>query len=143
MESNLSSRKFLGEGWSFPPNFSKASGTVNTSTGVEDIEQSLSILLSTSLGERVMLPEYGSNMEDLLFEPVDTSLQTLIVDRIQTAILYFEPRIEVERMELQTDEVLEGVIRLVIDYKVRVSNSRFNFVYPFYKNEGSGASISG
>ncbi len=139
MDQNTSVNKFLGVGWSFPPTFSKAAGTVTTSVGTEEIEQSLEILLTTSLGERVMLPEYGSNMEDLLFEPVDTSLQTLMIDRIQTAILFYEPRIEIDKIELQTDQILEGVILLILDYKIRASNSRFNFVFPFYRNEGSEA----
>jgi phage baseplate assembly protein W len=106
-------------------------------TGQEDIDRSLEILLSTALGERVMLPNYGSNMEELLFEPIDTGLQTLIFDRINTAILYYEPRIEVEDILLDTERVNEGVLIITIAYRVRATNSRFNFVYPFYLTEGS------
>ena len=73
---------FLGTGWSFPPTFIRASRGVKMTSGEEDIDRSLEILLSTSLGERVMLPEYGANMEELLFEPIDTGLQTLIFDRL-------------------------------------------------------------
>ena len=137
MDTKLTSRKYIGEGWSFPPTFSKAAGTVMTSTGVDEIQESLSILLSTRLGERVMHPDYGSSMDDLLFEPVDTSLQTLIVDRIEKAILYFEPRIELNNVELLTDQITEGILLLEVEYTIRATNSRFNFVYPFYKNEGS------
>ena len=106
-------------------------------SGEEDIDRSLEILLSTSLRERVMLPEYGANMEELLFEPIDTGLQTLIFDRLNTAILYYEPRIEVEEIVLDTSQVLEGTLLIKIDYRVRSTNSRFNFVYPFYLTEGS------
>ena len=128
---------FLGTGWSFPPTFIRASRGVKMTSGEEDIDRSLEILLSTSLGERVMLPEYGANMEELLFEPIDTGLQTLIFDRLNTAILYYEPRIEVEEIVLDTSQVLEGTLLIKIDYRVRSTNSRFNFVYPFYLTEGS------
>lgn len=128
---------FLGTGWSFPPTFLPAAGTVTLTSGEEDIQQSLQILLSTTLGERVMLPDYGCNLEELLFEPIDTGLQTLIYDRIRTAILYYEPRIGVDNIELLTDRITEGVLLIEISYHVRASNSRFNYVFPFYKNEGS------
>lgn len=110
-------------------------------SGQEDIDRSLEILLSTALGERVMLPDYGSNMEEMLFEPIDTGLQTLIFDRIKTAILYYEPRIEVEDLVLDTDRAAEGMLIITIAYRVRATNSRFNYVYPFYLTEGSQIDI--
>ena len=128
---------FLGTGWGFPPTFLPAVGSVLLTSNEEDIQRSLQILLSTTVRERVMLPEYGCNLEELIFEPVDTGLQTLIFDRIQTAILYYEPRIEVEKIELLTDRITEGVILIEIAYRVRATNSRFNYVFPFYKAEGS------
>jgi uncharacterized protein len=128
---------FLGRGWSFPPTFIHSVRTVSMTEGQEDIQRSLEILVATSLGERVMLPEYGCNLSDLLFEPIDTGLQTLLFDRVRTAILYYEPRIEVEDILLQTDRVTEGIILIEIVYRVRSTNSRYNFVYPFYQNEGA------
>ena len=137
MEDPTPATNFLGTGWSFPPAFRRASRGVEMTTGQEDIDRSLEILLSTALGERVMLPEYGSNMEDLLFEPIDTGLQTLIFDRINTAILYYEPRIEVEDIILDADRATEGMLIITIAYRIRATNSRFNFVYPFYLTEGT------
>lgn len=128
---------FLGRGWSFPPTFLTSVRTVSMTENEEDIQRSLDILVSTGLGERVMLPEYGCDLTDMLFEPIDTGLQTLLFDRVRTAILYYEPRIEVEDILLQTDRVTEGVILIEIIYRVRATNSRYNFVYPFYKNEGA------
>lgn len=139
--ANPKTNNFLGTGWSFPPTFVRAARTVQMTSGEEDIQRSLDVLLSTALGERVMLPEFGSNLEDLLFEPIDTGLQTLLFDRIRTAILYYEPRIEVEDILLQTDRVTEGVILIEVIYRVRATNSRFNFVFPFYKTEGSGIDV--
>lgn len=103
----------------------------------DDIERSLHILLTTTVGERVMQPRYGCNMEEFLFESLDTSTKTLIRDRIKTAILYFEPRIEAKRIELNTTNELEGEILIEIDYVVKATNSRFNFVFPYYRNEGT------
>ncbi|HPF10746.1 MAG TPA: GPW/gp25 family protein [Flavobacteriaceae bacterium] len=128
---------FLGEGWSFPPHFDKKTGALVTTTDVVDINKSLHILLSTRLGERIMVPEYGCNLEELLFQPLDVTLKTYIKDLIETAILYHEPRIEVQKITLDSTNELEGEILIEIDYIIRVTNSRANMVFPFYKKEGS------
>ena len=101
-----------------------------------DIESSLEILLSTEIGERVMQPKYGCNMHRLVFEPVDTSLQAYMQDLIKTAILYFEPRIILKSVTLNTTQ-FEGRIDIDIDYVIAATNTRYNFVYPFYKEEGT------
>jgi uncharacterized protein len=128
---------FLGTGWCFPPRFNQAAGAVEMTSGFDDIRASLEILLSTRPGERVMQPKYGCNMEDLLFENLNTGTKTLMKDRIRTAILYFESRIEVERIELDDSRQNEGVILVRIDYIVSGTNSRFNFVFPYFLNEAS------
>lgn len=123
---------FLGTGWSFPPSFDQNTRTVQMVTDEEDIAQSLRILLSTRPGERVMLPGFGCNLDVLLFEPVTTTLAAYIKDLVETAILYFEPRIDLERVDIREVNPLEGLIILDIDYSIRVNNSRFNMVIPFY-----------
>jgi hypothetical protein len=128
---------FLGRGWSFPPGFSKETREVNLLEGEEDIRSSLEILLSTRQGERIMQPAYGCDLTPLLFEPVTASLKTEIADKIRTAILYHEPRIEVLKIELKDDQVTEGIVLIHVEYVIRSTNSRFNFVYPFYKAEGT------
>ncbi len=128
---------FIGKGWSFPPAFSKQQESVQMTEREEDISKSLEILLSTKVGERVMQPKFGCNMDDLVFEALDTTIKTLMIDRVQTAILYFEPRIDTLKIELNTENELEGIVILELDYVVRATNSRFNFVYPFYRNEGT------
>jgi phage baseplate assembly protein W len=128
---------FLGRGWSFPPNFNVQMQTVDMTEKNDDIQRSLHILLTTSVGERVMEPKYGCNMEDLLFESLDTSTKTIIKDKILTAILYFEPRITVNSIEISAQDELEGKLLIEIDYVVKATNSRLNFVFPFYKNEGT------
>lgn len=128
---------FLGKGWGFPPHFDHNTKAVKLTTGTEDINKSLHILLSTRLGERIMLPEYGCNLEELIFQSLDITLKTYIKDLISTAILYHEPRIDVTKIELDTTNELEGKILIHIEYIVRTTNSRANMVFPFYKVEGS------
>lgn len=128
---------FLGKGWSFPPTFNKQLKEVQMTEKVEDIEKSLHILLTTSLGERIMQPRYGCNMDELLFESLDTGTKTIIIDRIETALLFFEPRIKATKIELNTQNELEGEILVEIEYIIPSTNSRYNFVFPFYRKEGT------
>lgn len=129
--------EFLGKGWSFPPAFDAGSKGVLMTEKVEDIERSLHILLSTRVGERIMQPKYGCNMDNMVFEALSTTTITLMEDKIRTAILYFEPRIDVEKIVVDINNELEGIILISVDYVVRATNSRFNFVFPYYKNEGT------
>ena len=128
---------FLGTGWSFPPGFDKDRGETEMLSDVEDIKSSLHILLTTRLGERVMQPTYGCNLDDLVFEALSSTFKSYIKDLIKTAILYHEPRIKLNNIELDDSRDLEGIILIVIDYTVRTTNSRFNYVFPYYKNEGT------
>ena len=128
---------FLGTGWRFPPTFSKDTLQVSMLSDEKDIQSSLEILLSTRQGERVMLHKYGCNLNEMVFEPMTTTFKTYIKDMIQTAILYYEPRIDVKKITLDDSRDAEGVILVMIEYLVRSTNSRYNFVYPFYKNEGT------
>jgi phage baseplate assembly protein W len=137
MAEPLKNRSFLGRGWGFPPTFDQVSGTVALLQDEEDIRSSLHILLTTMVGERLMQPRYGCNLDELLFESLDTTLRTQLIDKIETAILYFEARIDVERVTLDTSREWEGVVFIQVDYIIRSTNSRFNFVFPFYKNEGT------
>jgi len=139
MEQNLT---FIGRGWSFPPNFSMDSNGVKMLEQEADIASSLEILLGTVRGERVMLPQYGCNLDELIFESLDTRMKTLMTDKIESAILYHEPRIELEKVTLDDSRELEGVILIGITYRIKTTNSRFNFVYPFYKLEGTDINLT-
>lgn len=128
---------FLGTGWYFPPSFNADSGTVITVSDATDIVQSLQILLTTKLNERVMRPDYGCDLTPLLFENITVTLLTGIKDIIKTAILKYEPRINVADIAFTSDESTEGVLNILIDYVIRKTNSRQNHVFPFYLNEGT------
>ena len=130
-------KSFLGTGWSFPPAFSKAEKQAVMLSDEADIQSSLEILLSTRPGERVMRPDYGCNLDELVFEPLTTTFKTYIKDLVNTAILYYEPRIEVNKIDINDSGELDGRIILSVEYTVRATNSRYNFVYPFYRMEGT------
>ncbi|HMH31726.1 MAG TPA: GPW/gp25 family protein [Puia sp.] len=133
-----SKNSFLGKGWSFPPTFNNATGTVEMVSDEQDIQQSLFILLSTTKGERVMQPDYGCNLNDYVFEGLNSTTIGYIKERVAHSILYYEPRIVVETIEV-TDagsvDNLEGKFLIDISYTIPGTNSRFNYVYDFYKNE--------
>lgn len=130
-------QSFLGRGWSFPPEFNKENRSVKMLENEVDIESSLKILLSTRPGERVMIPGYGCNLEELLFSPLNLTLKTYVIDLIKTAILYHEPRIDVKKIDIDPANELNGVLLINIDYIIRSTNSRMNMVFPFYKEEGN------
>ncbi|SRR5258705_13463425 len=128
---------FLGTGWDFPPTFPGGPDRVRMIADEDDIRSSLQILLSTTVGERRMQPKYGCNMHRFVFEPNDTSFGAYLKDLVKIAILYFEPRIILDDVTLAPDGALEGRILITISYTIARTNTRFNFVYPFYITEGT------
>lgn len=135
---NNSTNTFLGTGWAFPPAFDNTTGSVDLVKDIDDINQSLNILLSTSLGERVMQPGYGCNLHDYLFEPLNSSVIGYIQDLVENAILIYEPRIIAEKVEVtaaDSFDIIEGRFTIEVAYSIPGTNSRFNYVYDYYKNE--------
>lgn len=131
-----SSAAFLGRGWGFPVTFRRGSNSIDMLEGEKDIQSSLEILLATSLGERVMQPGYGCNLDKLIFEPLDTTFSTFITDQIRTAILFNEPRVVLDNIDYIVDNN-GGRIDISVDYTIIATNSRANLVYPFYFNEAT------
>ncbi|SFD73839.1 hypothetical protein SAMN05518672_10312 [Chitinophaga sp. CF118] len=140
----LDAKDFLGCGWSFPPTFRKDNDGSDCHAvmvvGREDIEQSLHILLSTSLGERVMIPEFGCNLADFQFEAINNTLIGFITDLVSNAILYYEARIKLDSIsvtESDSWDAIQGFLRINVEYTIRATNSRYNFVYDFYLQDGN------
>ncbi len=127
---------FLGTGWAFPPTFVPGLHQVRLVSGADDILESLHILLTTTLGERLLHPTYGCDLRPYLFEPLNTTLTTFVKDLVETAILYHEPRVRPDdvSLELQPEQ---GLMLIRVDYIIRATNSRQNIVHPFYLREGS------
>ena len=129
--------QFLGKGWAFPLVFENQGRTVGMATADEDIQQSLTILLSTELGERVMRPTFGWKRDALVFEPLSTSFASYLKRELETAILFYEPRIELNRVIFDVVPSREGLINIRLDYTIRATNTRSNLVYPFYLDEAN------
>lgn len=136
---NNQDRSFLGTGWSFPPQFDNDSHTIKLVCEEDDIRQSLSILLSTTPGERVMHPTFGCNLSQVIFDNISQTTIAEIKDTIKRSILFFEPRISLERINIDTSELqyLEGILHIELVYLIRRTNTRSNMVYPFYLIEGT------
>jgi len=136
------SAPFLGTGWSFPPQFIKDAGQVLMTSDEADIEASLRLLFGTAEGERFLRPKYGLDLRALLFDPISTTMSTLLKERITTAILIYEPRIHLVDLTLDASQQFEGKFRIFLDYSIRATNSRFNLVFPFSASEGSSLNAS-
>ncbi|MGE3976128.1 MAG: GPW/gp25 family protein [Nitrospira sp.] len=130
-------RDFLGTGWSFPPEFHRGFRSVKMVSWDEDIRESLRILLTTSPGERILQPAYGCGLHALAFENVSEGVKTEIKDLIDRAVLFFEPRITLNRIDIDDTDQYEGLLKLYLDYTIRTTNTRSNMVYPFYFIEGT------
>lgn len=128
---------FLGQGWAFPPDFSWEHKGANMVREKEDIEQSLLILFSTQLGERVMQHEYGCNLQSLVYEHFDRTTVTFLKDTIETAIIYHEPRIKLVKIDASETLGENGCILFDIEYLIRTTNTRTNLIYPFYLFEAT------
>ena len=134
--NNKQNTNFLGTGWAFPPAFEQGTKSVQMVSKEEDIKQSLQILLSTTLGERFLQPTYGCNLHDFLFETINESMKSYLEELVRTAILFHEPRIKLDEINVLV-KATEGLMLFEIFYWIITTNTRSNFVYPFYLNEGT------
>lgn len=130
---------FLGTGWAFPPEFTTdplngGPGALMLS-GNDDIQNSLFLIFSTALGERVMRPTFGADLSSFVFESISVQSLTLIKSMITEAIIYHEPRIKLESVTLNTQTNTIGMIEIILVYAVISINTRYNYVYPFYIQE--------
>lgn len=128
-------RSFLGRGWAFPPAFHGGLVPVSMVSEEEDIEQSLHILLSTRPGERLMRPDFGTDLHNLVFHSMDLTARTQLKEAIGRAVLYYEPRITLNDVVFDMSEERSGILRICLEYTIRLTNTRGNLVYPYYYEE--------
>lgn len=126
---------FLGSGWTFPIAINDRGG-VTLSREVHKIRESIHIILSTAKGERVMLPEFGCDLQEFVFSAINTSTVTMIKSAVEEALIRWEPRIEVSGIDVSTARMHEGILTIHVRYKVRATNTEHNLVYPFYLKPG-------
>ncbi|MGX7681845.1 GPW/gp25 family protein [Jatrophihabitans sp. DSM 45814] len=122
---------FVGRGFSWPMQVDHT-GSIKLTSTAEDIDRSIQIVLLTAPGERLMRPQFGCRIWDLLFEPVTPNLLGLIAEAVRDALAQWEPRIEVDDVRPEADSDESALIRILISYRVRATNDRRNLVYPFY-----------
>jgi hypothetical protein len=134
---------FIGRGWAFPPRFAAGGSDVEMVAGAEDVVQSLQILFSTEPGERAMRRAFGSSLHRYMFAEIDQTMLTSVRSAIYDAIIAYEPRIEIDALEVVESSETAGLLNISLHYKLRGTNSRFNLVYPFYVREGATAAQAG
>ena len=126
---------FLGRGWAFPPTLQGGILPTAMVSEEEDIQQSLRIILSTRMGERLMRPDFGVDLHNMVFHQMDLTARTQLREAIERAILYYEPRITLTDVNFDMSEERNGILRIYLEYDVRMTNSRGNLVYPYYYEE--------
>ena len=127
---------FLGQGWKFPVTLdAKAGGTeapIALVNHEDSIRQSIWLILNTAPGERVMRPDFGCGIHNLVFAPNTTSTAGQLISEVRRALVLWEPRIDVLDVDAAPDQTRSNVLLIGIAYQVRSTNNRFNLVYPFY-----------
>jgi uncharacterized protein len=122
---------FVGRGFAFPLGVS-TDGGIRMTRGPEDLDASMRVILSTAPGERLMRPQFGCRIWDLLFEPVNFNTLGQMAEAAGEAIAQWEPRVDVLGIECVPDVRDQFLVNIDIKYRVRATNDRRNLVYPFY-----------
>lgn len=134
----MQNNDFLGRGWAFPVTVDSVTGRMRTAAYDEDIAQSIRLILATQKGERVMRPDFGSELQSFTFGQMDASTLTLLQEDVRSALVLYEQRITDIEVKAEPSPDEEGVLLINIAYVVRVTNSPYNLVYPYYLSEGIG-----
>jgi phage baseplate assembly protein W len=134
MSNQKSAKAHLGVGWAFP--VKPSGGRLTYASYEEDIVQAIGIILLTERGERLMLPQFGAGIRHYVFEPNSPTTCRSIEEAVRAALVDWEPRIDLERVEAVPDEGEPNRLLIHIDYVVRATNTFYNRVYPFYLYEG-------
>jgi phage baseplate assembly protein W len=130
-------RPFLGVGWQFPVSLDADTGKINLAKYEESVRQSIWTILGTAKGERVMRPDFGCGIHDLVFSVNTAFTAGQIAQTVRETLLQFETRIDV--LDVQVHPGDDGEVLFIgIDYKIRTTNNAFNLVYPFYLERSEG-----
>ncbi len=133
----MDGRDFLGQGVKFPLQVDPRTGKFAMVSHEEDIREAIEIILKTMQGERVMRPEFGSNIVEYVFTAASGSMQQSLIHEVKEQLLYQEPRITDVEAQCREVDSQTGTLMIEVSYTVRSTNNRYNHVYPFYLTEGS------
>jgi phage baseplate assembly protein W len=131
-----SAKAFLGVGWAYPPCAAK-DGTTALAAYEEDVKEAIRIILGTNWGERVMRPDFGAGLDAFVFSPLNQTTMQQVQTRVRDSLIKWEPRIDVKQVNVTIDPSERSKMLIAITYRVRVTNTLQNLVYPFYQEEGS------
>lgn len=124
-------REFIGQGLAFPLQVN-SQGQLALVTGATDIEQAIGIILGTVPGERVMRPEFGCRAWELVFAPNNAETRSLLALYVRSALDFWEPRVEIEAVDVTTDPNDDATLLVDIRYEVKATHDQRSIVYPFY-----------
>jgi phage baseplate assembly protein W len=128
-------RLFLGTGWGFPV-AAGADGAIAEAAYDKSVRQAIWIILGTAKGERLMRPDFGCGIHDLVFERNTAATAGKVVEEVRDALLSLEPRIDL--LDVQVESQQGGsVMQISVDFQVRATNNAFNLVFPFYLQQGA------
>src|SRR4030095_2032351 len=128
-------REFLGVGWKFPLQVTPT-GTIAQAKYEQRIEESIYLILSTAKGERVMLPDFGCGIHELVFAPNNSTTISVVTHMVREALVMFEPRIDLMDVLVEVAPEQLNLLLIRVSYRVRATNTMGNLVYPFYITEG-------
>lgn len=140
MDNQLKENSFLGSGWSFPVTFSAGNYQLITSSYIQNVNESINVILQTNNGERCFEPQFGSGLQQFFFRQMDNTLKGEIQDAVYMALLHNEPRISVLSVDVEYTDILNGQVEINIGFIYNMTNTRHNYVYPFYLKEGTNIS---
>jgi phage baseplate assembly protein W len=132
---NLGQRDFLGSGWAFPVGVD-VRGRIALSRRERDIEEAIIMILLTPKGQRVMRPEFGCRIHELVFAPNDATTEGLAIYYVEEALAMWEPRIEVLSVRAEPDSAAPERLLIEIEYEVKATYDRRALVFPFYRIPG-------
>lgn len=124
--------EILGIGWEFPPRFDKITNNTAMLIGAADIDNSIYVIIHTKLGERIFRREFGSNIYDLLFEPLNENMKTYMASSLRQSLEINEPRIRVASIRLEQPDLTLGRVDVYISFTIIETNKTNNLVIPFY-----------
>jgi Bacteriophage baseplate protein W len=128
-------RDFLGVGWAFPVGVD-ARGRIALARQERDIEEAIHIILLTPKGQRVMRPEFGCQIHDLIFAPNDATTSGLAAYYVEEALAMWEPRVRVGEVNARPDPENLGRLLIDITYEVKATHDSRSLVFPFYRIPG-------
>jgi phage baseplate assembly protein W len=129
-------KDFLGRGWAMPVAIDPRTGLVASAAYEQDIRQSILIILETAPGERLMRPNFGCGIHELVFAVVDSTTLQRVRSTVEEALRRCEARIDVLAVNVSEAATIQGELLIEIEYRVRKTNQLGNLVFPFYFREG-------